>query len=255
MVRDLVKKQLLVQIEQTVMRILRKQEKCVFGVVGPQGTGKSYFSKELKDFLTYVFKKDTIDVSLDDFYLSYQERKEQGIELRGAPGTHNLFQMNKFFTDFISDKKFIQRPIFDKGLFNGQGDRLKDKKITNPQLLIFEGWLIGLQSIGIDSESDKLLRLYEPIWQYIDVLIILKPEDFKYNYQWRKDAEKENKTGQMTEAQLTSFVDHFFTCINPELYYPYLINNIDKTKYKEAYVVQIGMNHKFTHIEKLKEYI
>ncbi|GIS19278.1 MAG: hypothetical protein CM15mP120_11940 [Pseudomonadota bacterium] len=85
-------------------------------------------------------------VSLDDFYLSRQDRVELGrrvhplLVTRGVPGTHDSQLMGQVLKQMSSSTGSVkpQPPQFDKGL----DDRVADIEAT-AELLVIEGWCLG----------------------------------------------------------------------------------------------------------------
>lgn len=79
--------------------------KKVIGLQGPQGSGKSTISRIISNFFKKFVSLRCESVSIDDFYLTYDERKKQGIEFRGPPGTHDLDLLNQFYSQFSNGKE------------------------------------------------------------------------------------------------------------------------------------------------------
>ena len=57
---------------------LKKQRPIVVGINGVDGSGKSYFSKELENHLRKNTKRQIINVSIDDFHNPREKRYEKG---------------------------------------------------------------------------------------------------------------------------------------------------------------------------------
>lgn len=74
----------------------------------------------------------------------------------------------------------------------------------------------------INLKNDFLLKKYVGFWDFY-FLIILKPLDFKFSFDWRLEAEDKNKDGKMSEKEIKEFVQYFMDCLNPDIYYDYLI--------------------------------
>ena len=56
----------------------------------------------------------------------------------------------------------------------------------------------------------RFLKLYQPIWKYIDYLVMLKPNSVSLHQRWRLQQEQEllQKTGRgMTKEEIMYFVD------------------------------------------------
>ncbi|KDQ55219.1 hypothetical protein JAAARDRAFT_37747 [Jaapia argillacea MUCL 33604] len=130
------------------------------GVQGPQGSGKTYLTSLLRQFLTSPPSGLSVAVlSIDDLYLPHDGLVRLAEEYpdnkllkgRGQPGTHDVALGTKLLNDFkkindpTSGNTSVTVPIFDKSLFGGEGDRLPSGTIVSPPLdvVILEGWCMG----------------------------------------------------------------------------------------------------------------
>ncbi len=226
------------------------------GILGGQGTGKTTLTSILTLILKYL-GKTILDLSLDDLYKTYQERKKLQQEnpfliWRGPPGTHDVTLgidiINKLLQKDFSGEILI--PRFDKSLYQGAGDRITPQVVPKPDILLFEGWFVGV--IPVDNsrfanppwpimtpedkqfalESNKNLQEYLPLWEKLDRLIILYPDNYHHSKKWRLDAEQKmiasGKTG-MTDTEINQFVEYFWKALHPELFIMPLINNPNLT--------------------------
>jgi D-glycerate 3-kinase len=150
-------------------------------------------------------------LSLDDIYPPHsglQEIKERHpnnrlLEGRGSPGTHDL-ELGVILEGLQKinggQSREVVRPIFDKSLHSGEGDRMDPSPSANPENfvsgpldVVIEGWCIGFSSISSsemrqrwDGMSDdiqrwckmhhvqrvnEMLEAYEALWAFIDVLV------------------------------------------------------------------------------------
>lgn len=195
----------------------------VIGVLGPQGAGKTSLCRHLCGVLRGVgFGAES--VSLDDFYLSFEERRAAGIKWRGPPGTHDVTLMLESVR--AAKKPSVSQlalPVFDKLLEGGQGDRLQPRTVARPNLLLLEGWFVGLRPVPtVHSPSNSKLAEYTPVWDELDGLLVLEPQDFGFSYKWRQEAESQAGGGGMSEGQVVEFVDSFMSALSPRVYYPAL---------------------------------
>ncbi|NJL53655.1 MAG: glycerate kinase [Hydrococcus sp. SU_1_0] len=227
------------------------------GILGGQGTGKSTLCEILHVILSYL-GFSAASLSLDDLYLTYAERQtlqQQDPRLiwRGPPGTHDLASGIKVIEQCLQEDYTAQisLPRFDKSAENGAGDRITPEVIDKPDILLFEGWFVGVQPIAkalfaeilsdnspppIVTEADRQfaiannqrLQAYVPLWSKLDSLIVLHPEDYRLSKQWRKEAEHkmiaQGKDG-MTDEEIERFVEYFWKALHPEL----LIKPLTKT--------------------------
>jgi D-glycerate 3-kinase len=237
------------------------------GIVGGQGTGKTTLAK----ILTLILAKlgySTVSLSLDDLYKTYADRQQlqkadPRLIWRGPPGTHDLElgiavldrlrsaqnHQLKFLdnsqSDFPETGKIenIEIPRFDKSAWGGAGDRTQPEIIAGVDIVLFEGWFVGVEPIGdrqlneflagapfpILTEGDRQfardmnakLHDYLPLWQRLDKLIVLYPKDYRISGVWRNQAEREmmatGKSG-MTELEINQFVEYFQKALHPELF-------------------------------------
>ncbi|MDJ0509871.1 MAG: glycerate kinase [Crocosphaera sp.] len=236
------------------------------GILGGQGTGKTTLSKILCIILKQLGYQ-TVTLSIDDFYKTYEERQKLHTNdprfiWRGPPGTHDIAlgikTLEQLKAPDYSQPIFI--PRFDKSLWNGQGDRIKPDIISQPDIVLFEGWFVGVFPINetefnhspspIKTEKDiqfakdinQQLKAYLPLWNQLDSLMILYPQDYRLSKKWRKEAEQKmilsGKTG-MNEQQIDEFVNYFWKALHPQLFITPLIQNQNLVDL----VITIDANH------------
>ena len=133
----------------------------ILGLTGLQGSGKSTWTEALVGALQDQHNYNTINVSLDDFYLDHDKLVElrqsnpsnKLFQTRGQPGTHDVALAKAFFESLDDPSKETSIPSFDKSLFNGEGGRAPRttwKRIplqTKIDIVIFEGWCVGFQPL------------------------------------------------------------------------------------------------------------
>lgn len=224
------------------------------GILGGQGTGKSTLCIILKLILNYL-GFSAANLSIDDLYLTHSERqklKQQDPRLiwRGPPGTHDVDLGLQVIEQCLLGNSATQIliPRFDKSAFHGEGDRTESKAIPRPDILLFEGWFVGVQPIAADYfdhppapintpedqqfalDNNERLKAYLPLWNKLDRLIVLYPEDYRLSKQWRKEAEHKmiatGKTG-MSDTQIDRFVEYFWKALHPELFIDPLTKSAD----------------------------
>jgi len=119
------------------------------GIAGPPGSGKSTLAR-LLSFMLNESGTPTVLLSLDDYYLSRQDREAlaQGrhtlLRRRGVPGTHDW---QRFIRDFDclreGDATELRLPVFDKATDDiAPRERWRAVK-ENPLCVLVEGWCIG----------------------------------------------------------------------------------------------------------------
>ncbi len=216
----------------------------IIGINGAQGTGKS----TLAALLTHYFEAQSLTVanlSIDDFYLSKAKRIELAdighplLRSRGVPGTHDhsLLRMTLRRLQVADKGDVITIPRFDKS----QDDcvPLTDcPAISGPvDVVILEGWFVGVaaepkealqQPINeLESTEDPdgtwrtyvntvLDHYYQPIWDLLHQLILLKAPSFEQVFEWRSLQEEKlrlrsaaDAPGLMDSEEIARFIQHF----------------------------------------------
>ncbi|EIE83141.1 hypothetical protein RO3G_07846 [Rhizopus delemar RA 99-880] len=247
-------------------RDIRKQrglpdQPMIVGISGCQGSGKT----TLCDTLTYLLKREpyhlrVVNFSLDDVYLTHEDQVKLSqrypnnklYQQRGQAGSHDLRLATETLKSLILNQTNVAIPVYDKSLFDGQGDRLPEKEwkhVSGPfDIVLLEGWMLGFKSLQnqsleaiYQSKQDKdtfkslkfedvnmlneSLKQYEAeLYPYFDIFIHLSPLDIQQVYQWRLEQEEYMKstrgvTGLSKEA-VKSFVDTYMPAY--ELYLPQL---------------------------------
>ena len=246
------------------------------GLLGGQGTGKTTLGIVLNILLQYL-GKTFLSISLDDLYKTYTDRQKlrdrrPDLIWRGPPSTHDIdlgMQVLQQLRDRnLNNPQPITIPRFDKSLHNGAGDRIEPEISDGADIVLFEGWFVGMHPLPISafrnfvppilSESDREFALecnanlynYLPLWEYLDSLIVLVPEDYQYSLQWRLEAERKlvnsGKTG-MSDEEITKFVEYFWKALHPELFMPRMIDR-DYPASCADLVVEISRSHLPTRI-------
>jgi D-glycerate 3-kinase len=231
-------------LAQRLQELKSNQTKpLIQGLLGGQGTGKTTLTQMLQVILQ-SWGYSCLCLSLDDLYLTYRDRellRQQQPDLiwRGPPGTHDIPLGKRLLAELIKQKPSIAIPRFDKSLHGGAGDRVESELIPAVNIVLFEGWFVGCRPINatlfdtapapITTEADRQfarsinqsLQQYLPLWNYLDSLWILKPQDYRWSKLWRWEAEQamkaQGKSG-MDDQQLGQFVDYFWRSLHPQLF-------------------------------------
>ncbi|MBW4614877.1 MAG: glycerate kinase [Desmonostoc vinosum HA7617-LM4] len=238
------------------------------GILGGQGTGKTTMSQVLTLILQELGYR-TLSLSLDDLYKTYSDRlalREQDPRLiwRGPPGTHDIDLGLNLLDQIRQLHSPILVPRFDKSAYGGAGDRTTPEMITSADIVLFEGWFVGVKPISdhvfemapppIITEEDRRFardinyRLHEylPLWERLDSLIVLCPIDYRCSLEWRKQAEQQmiaaGKSG-MSNAEIEQFVNYFWRSLHPELFIKPLVESPDVDL-----VIEIHHDHSFGEI-------
>lgn len=165
------------------------------GLAGAPGAGKTSIVKNLTPLTTILSGRETINVSLDDFYLSPAERQAMGHRWRAAPGTHDLSLLSEFISRVKSGQQRIAVPQYDTAAER----RSAPLVITEaPKLVIVEGWFVGAPVPGYESLSRALDHLI-----YLDMDI-----DVAFKSRVEREAKIRAASGNqkgMTAEQVESF--------------------------------------------------
>jgi len=259
-------------------QLFRQQENkpLIVGIQGSQGSGKSTCADFLKLLLESEFDLNVATVSIDDFYLSRLDRQVLAsdihplLQTRGVPGTHDTNLITQQFNNFKSRKK-LTLPQFDKAT-----DDLKPKSEwlsidQQPDILIFEGWCVGLTpqrpeqlTIAVnqleeneDSSGEwrafvnnKLAREYDNIFSQLDALIVLQAPSFNCVFEWRQLQEQKliarlEAQGKSTALTLSpEKVKHFI-----QHYQRLTEHGLESLTEHANFVLQLNTNHRITSLK------
>ena len=173
-------------IEKNYLKILFKlKSKNKIMIAGSQGSGKSSLSKLIKLYLEKFCYKSVVIISMDDFYLSKNQRTLLSKNIhplfltRGAPGTHDLELMNKKIKQIFNKEFPIYLPIFDK-----VSDTRKRtyKKVLKADVIVFEGWCAGAQPVDLNY----LQKNFNNLEKHKDKNFIWRNSYNKYLNQYQK---------------------------------------------------------------------
>ena len=180
----------LVSLLQTIRRWLRPGQTLLLGMIGLPGAGKSTLATKLIAALPEL-RAET--VSLDDFYLTRQQRQERGLPFRGPPGTHDLGLLERFLLEVRRRDGQIAIPVFDRGTEERASPRLCQGPLD---LVVLEGFLVGIDAPG-----------YEPLRRALDRLIFVEiPEDAALLSRRRREAmQVAAGRGGMTDEEVVRF--------------------------------------------------
>ncbi|MEG4967340.1 glycerate kinase [Microcoleus sp. B6-A1] len=248
------------------------------GILGGQGTGKTTLCQVLRLILGKL-GYSTVSLSLDDIYKTYADRQQlqkadPRLIWRGPPGTHdidlgiavldklrgsqtrNLAAVDNPKSDALKPdiiKNIVEIPRFDKSAYGGAGDRSQPEIISGADIVLFEGWFVGVNPVvdaklseflagtpfPISTEGDcqfardmnAKLHDYLPLWNRLDRLMVLYPQDYRISQVWRNQAEREmmaaGKSG-MSEAEINRFVEYFWKALHPELFIKSMVEEGDR---------------------------
>ena len=190
----------------------------VVGLSGLQGSGKSTFARQLV-VAARARGIATVALSLDDFYLGRRARAVLARDVhpllatRGVPGTHDVLLMLDTLDALArADARHPARlPRFDKGRDTRWVPSRWPKVATPPQLVVLEGWCVGVtaesedalrvprNALERDEDADarwrrwvnaKLGDDYARVWRRLHALVLLEAPDFAVVECWRNEQEQ-----------------------------------------------------------------
>jgi D-glycerate 3-kinase len=218
----------------------------VLGIHGCQGSGKSTLAGWIELYLRYQRGLRVIVVSLDDFYLSKDQRRKLAeqvhplLDKRGVPGTHDTRLALDTFGSLLAanQSSVVPVPRFDKA----QDDRYSSDKWYRLRgvvdVIVFEGWCLGVppQSeaalINPVNELEKyqdedgswrhyvnemLAGDYKQLFGLVDCWLMLKAPSFGCVYSWRLEQEQklansrrgDQAAGIMDEQGIREFIQYY----------------------------------------------
>lgn len=221
----------------------QQQHPLIQGFLGGQGVGKTTLTLLLTLILRHL-DYQAVSFSLDDLYLPYHDRlqlqqQDPRFIRRGPPGTHDVDLGIQVLQQLRQQQFPVLIPQFDKSAWNGSGDRTDGKIVTSADIVLFEGWFVGVQPIDpvifetapapITTEVDRQfardinvrLRDYLPLWELLDRLIVLYAPNYQLSKLWRQQAEHQTiaqRKAGMTDAEIDDFVEYFWKALHPKLF-------------------------------------
>lgn len=192
----------------------RSNDTIVVGVNGPQGGGKSTLTAHAVEGLAALGLR-AVTLSIDDVYLPRAEQvalaaANEGnayLAVRGAPGTHDV-AMGARLLDALREGGPAVLPTYDKGAFEGAGDRAPPsrwRRVEGPfDVVLFEGWMLGFAPIEGAVEDRDLAVLNEKLRAYdawntrLDALLHLDVDDLENVVRWRVESEQRRRAVEGT---------------------------------------------------------
>ena len=205
-------------------------DRKIIGLSALPGTGKTTLGKWLEAISLKLNFKIAV-ISIDDFYLPSDEMKvainnNPWNVSRGFPGSHSVKLMHEKLLNWKINGD-LDVPVFDKSLRNGLGDR-SHWRSDKPDLLILEGWFLGIEPFSGDSNDQSMnslelsadevsyrfkiqnnLKEYLDVWSLIDNIWHLKPLNFEFMNLWKSNQEKEmllQKGNALKDEKLFNFL-------------------------------------------------
>lgn len=216
----------------------------VLGIYGAQGTGKTTLAQLLCRYLHDMEGRSVISISIDDFYSTRRERQQLAksvhplLATRGTPGTHDVDLALATIRGVraLGTDESIEIPRFDKAA-DDRAPASDWTSVCGPvDLVILEGWCVGsepanpesllepINTLERDEDEDGTWRRfvndslmsYQPLFELIDGLLMLRAPSFETVLKWRVEQERKlrqsslkNSNRIMTEADVRRFVQFF----------------------------------------------
>ena len=223
-----------------VSQTLKKPRPLIVGINGCQGSGKSTLAKFLAHYIQTNFLLNVTVLSLDDFYLSHDARKQKAQDIhplfvtRGVPGTHNINLLSETLTRLSSHQTPVILPSFDKGIDDllpvAQWQHLE----KSPDIIIIEGWCWGVEpqneqalAMPVNSLEAKkdplghwrrhvnecLTTHYLPLYGFVDHWLFLRAPSFAVVKSWRIEQEQalisNGAAKAMSSEEVEEFIQYF----------------------------------------------
>ncbi len=216
----------------------------VLGLHGCQGSGKTTLAQALKQWAEQEAGLVAVHISLDDYYLGHEERRQLADALhpllatRGVPGTHAICHLLKDLAALKAGQHGRRLPRFLKAM-DDRAPREQWQPIDRPvQWIILEGWCLGLppqpaarlqspvNSLEAEQDpeghwrryvNDQLAGPYRKLWSMVDHWLMLAAPGFHCVEAWRWQQEaalyRKTQAGQglqlMTRGTLRVFLQHY----------------------------------------------
>ncbi|MEQ8514644.1 MAG: hypothetical protein RIC38_03480 [Chromatocurvus sp.] len=216
------------------------------GINGCQGSGKSTLCDYVATRLGALHACNTVVLSLDDFYLSREERRHLAATVhplfatRGVPGTHDMSLLTKTL-DALSGANAgdsVEIPRFDKAADDRRPATAWDR-VTGPvDIILLEGWCLGarpeasleapVNALEAEEDADGCWRQsvnealksqFVPLYARVGVWVMLRAPAFDAVYQWRLEQEHKlarTASGEsvMSDTEVARFIQFYqrLTC-------------------------------------------
>jgi D-glycerate 3-kinase len=208
----------------------RAKKTLLVGINGAQGSGKSTLSGLLNALINQTTQLKSIAISLDDFYLTKEQRIALSLDqhplfkTRGVPGTHDT----QLLTSTIETLKAglpCTIPRFDKARDDRAAESHSQEVEHTIDVIIFEGWCVGTPAQteaelakpinSLEAQEDfygkwrryantQLAGPYKKIFDHIDLMIMLRAPSFDAVFRWRCEQEHKMRERLTQAAQQTN---------------------------------------------------
>lgn len=230
-------------IEKIRLHHKRANAGILVGINGAQGSGKSTLCHLMTELLDDA-GLNSVAMSLDDFYLTKDERHQLAgrihplLATRGVPGTHDVALLESTIYK-LRKGEATRIPRFNKAL-DDRACASDSQFVEKPvDVIILEGWCVGAQAQmdnALEQPINKLEEIndthgiwrryvneclgneYQEIFDGIEYMVMLKAPSFDSVYRWRCEQEHKMFAKQkadkqpiqgMNDAQIATFIQHY----------------------------------------------
>lgn len=228
--------------EDVLRGVSRHQGTFVLGVNGCQGSGKSTLVALLHILLRELMGVSSINLSLDDFYLTRAEREHLAktvhplLQTRGVPGTHDVTLALETISALKKSGQ-VAIPRFNKAM-DDRYELAAWPVVMGPvDVILLEGWCLGIEPEqeaalekpvnALEAEEDqtgnwrhfvneRLEQEYRQWFEQLDMLVMLRAPAFERVIDWRFQQEQklaarttQTNTRLMSRDELIRFISHY----------------------------------------------
>lgn len=228
--------------QDILTKVSTRQSTLILGIHGCQGSGKSTLAALLVLLLKEMQGVSSINLSLDDFYLTHAKREKLAgtihplLITRGVPGTHDIGLAIKTIKALCKNGE-VAIPRFNKANDDREAISNWPLVVAPVDVIIIEGWCLGVtpqsepelkapvNTLEVEEDNgqwrryvnEQLAGEYQELFKLLDMLLMLKAPDFANVLEWR--LQQENKLKQksdysngnklMSKEELLRFISHY----------------------------------------------
>lgn len=211
-------------------------QRGVIGISGAQGAGKTTLCAALAAAYEQAGHA-LVTLSLDDFYLPRAARAKLAAQVhplcavRGVPGTHDVGLL-AFVLEHLAAGQEVALPRFSKAVDDVLPEKDWPVFTGRADIVLLEGWCVGAHADDLPPTPCNALeraedphgiwkawsrdaaKAYEPLWEMLDALALIRPPGFEdvINARWSQEQELQASTGRSqfhSRAEVERFCQHY----------------------------------------------